>query len=350
MAPRIPVNPAALRQFSAPRNEFCLITDPELGQLLTLGDSDFATSSIKIVEPGGSLAATIAELSPDAAVLVAAPGLFVRSEDLADLRGRQVSIMPCGSTPVLREHVEHFLAVLERTDPVAQAERADRFFDAVGDAGQLVLSDAKAGTQCVFDPAGGDYEWNQQAGMIGPGEQQIAPAGELSVLPMEITDFDPDRRLAMNGTLTLRGEAIVHAGYDPAMAGTQAALYEELADVRSTPVTIEVVEGVITEVKGDGRAAAALVALFDVDERYRPVWELGFGINDSMSVVEANCGLNEVFGGSNGVVHLGIGLTPFTQFALTFLCPDTTLTDQNGAVLLGKRRIMRTRDASCGCH
>jgi hypothetical protein len=120
-------------------------------------------------------------------------------------------------------------------------------------------------------------------------------------------------------------------------------------------------EGVIVDTlpgEQSGEAAdvaAALDELFAADPRYRTIWELGFGINTDMETVPANCGLNEPYGASDGVVHLGIGLTPFTRFALTFLCRGTVLVSgSTGNAVLGSaprtRRVNRTYTASCGCH
>ena len=213
-----------------------------------------------------------------------------------------------------------------------------------------------------FDPADDGYVWNQQAGELQPGEQQIAPAGELSVLPMEITDFDPGRRLRLNGAVTLRGEPIVHAGYPGAPAAAQADLYARLAPLRRHPVVAEIEDGVIigcraaTDSPPGAAVAAALNELLTAEPGYRTVWELGFGINTAMTTVPANCGLNEVYGADHGVVHLGLGLTPFTRFALTFLCPDARLT-VGDETLIGPPapvpvagRLNRNRSGSCGCH
>lgn len=361
----IEVNPNAFRQFDGSSSAFVLVTDADLADLFKLADSQYETADIVAIRDGGNLGQLISDLPDGASVLVAAPRSFIRSTDMVALGERRVAVMPCGSTPVQPEHIRYFLKVIERTDPTAQAEYADKFFESVAEAVNLRLIDENQRTECTFDASGEEYVWNQQAGVLEPGEQQIAPAGELSVLPMEITDYDPSRRLAMNGSLTLRGEPIVHAGYDPALTGRQAELYEKLTGLRRNPVIAEVEHGLITHCRAatrvpEGiRAAAALNDLFRSDERYRAVWELGFGINTAMSVVPANCGLNEVFGATNGVVHLGIGLTPFTQFALTFICPDTRVADAASNTLLGAAsesaegkqcRVRRTKEASCGCH
>jgi len=362
---RTSVNPTAFRQFGGAHKAFYFITDAASAQRYTIADSHYHSAEVLAVRPGADIGRLVAELPDESAVLVAAPRTFVRGADLADIGGRRVAIMPCGSTPVRPDQLSYFLGVLERTDPAAQADRADEFFSTVAAAGTLRLLDDARHTECAFDAAGGDYVWHQQAGELGPGEQQIAPAGELSVLPMEITEFDPTRRLALTGTVTLQGEPIVHAGYDGSLAGAQADLYSGLTALRRDPVVIDLADGLVTRCRagaatpGSARAAATLNDLFDADPRYRTVWELGFGINNAMDVVPANCGMNEVYGADHGVVHFGVGLTPFTAFALTFLCPatrfvagDQTVIGAPGPVPAegSRRRITRTREASCGCH
>jgi hypothetical protein len=356
----------AFRQFGPEISAFFLVVDETVADRFTIDPAGFAGKSEVVgVRPGADLARLVGELPDDAALLVASAGLFVRSTDIAAIGGRRIAVFPCGSTPVEFEHLRYFLDVAMRTDPDEQVAFAERFFDGVARSGDLRLVDDSHGTECAFDPRDDTYEWNQQAGILGPGEQQIAPAGELSVLPMDIMEFDPSRRLALTGTLTLRGEPIVHAGYDPALSKPQSELYRRLTDLRRHPVTLDVENGVIRRCRaGNGapeaqRVAAFLDGLLRTDARYRTVWELGFGINTGMNVVQANCGLNEVYGASNGVVHVGLGLTPHTMFALTFLCPSTRVVG-DGQTLLGTtrldhagetaRRIRRTRDASCGCH
>ncbi|MGH3778225.1 MAG: hypothetical protein ACRDRR_21220 [Pseudonocardiaceae bacterium] len=359
---------AAYRQFTEPGRPFFLVTDDELtARFVVSAQASRPETTIMSCAPGDDLADIVGTLPGDADVLVVRPGVFVTSPGVGSLGGRQVAVMPCGSTPMTTRQVGYFLDVLERTDPIEQGTRADRFFDAIGTAGNLQLADPGHGTACEFDPQRADYLWNQQAGPLGPGDQQIAPAGELSVLPMEITEFDTSRRLGLNGALTLRGWPIVHGGYEPALAHEQARLFEDLLPLRQHAVVLTVDDGWIVGCAPaastpQARAVTAVLdELLDSDPRYRAVWELGFGINTTMRVQAGNCGCNEVYGGRNGVVHFGLGLTPYTRFALTFLCPQTTLTDDAGSVLIGDqdrsdrsngraRRIKRTRSASCGCH
>ncbi|MEV6674979.1 hypothetical protein [Streptomyces sp. NPDC051162] len=356
------VRPAAYRQFTAPKGAFCLVTDEALAGDLVIEETRGHDGALVVAaRPADTLQDLLATRIPEAAdVLVVRPGAFVTSPGPAAVGDRRIAVMPCGSTPVEPGHLRYFLSVLERTDPEAQAARADRFFAGLERADTLRIVDGAQGTTCALGLDDPELEINLQAGVLAPGEQQIAPSGEISVLPMPITGFDADRRLALDGELTLRGWPIVHAGYDRALDAAQDALFRQLLPLHRHPVVITVTAGAVTACRpGTGHPAAAAAAkalqtLLDTDERYRPVWELGFGIHTEMDTVPANCGLNEVYGATNGVVHLGLGLTPFTRFALTFLCPGSAVVDGTDRVLLGtgasRRRIRRTNSAGCGCH
>jgi hypothetical protein len=362
----INVRPAALRQFTDPADTFCLVTDADHAGDFTVSDDGRTRRTMVIaMEPGDDLGSTLSREVPEAAdVLVICRRAFLSSPDPSAIGpNRRLVIMPCASTPVSLEHIRYFLRVAERTDPAAQARQADRFFSLVAAASGLRVVDEFRETACEFNPFGGDYVWNQQAGAVQPGEQQIAPAGELSVLPMEITGFDADRALALNGTLTIAGWPIVHAGYETSLADDQERIYQRLLPLHRHPVRFAVRDGVIVDCQdpvGSAEGAdlvAAFDELFSADPRYGTIWELGFGINNEMAIMPANCGLNEPYGAGGGVIHIGLGLTPYTQFALTFLCPASALIDESGQVLLGRvgrvageQRIRPVRRAACGCQ
>lgn len=366
VGPQVTVTPSAFRQFGTPADTFCLVVDEESMTDFALAPAEPYAKSIAVpIGPDGDLSRLLESDIPESAdVVVICRKAFLSSPDASVIgAGRRIVALPCASTPVTLEQVRYFLRVIGRTDPAAQEERANRFFDAVSRSPEIKIVDGEHGTSCDFDPVGGDYVWNQQAGILGPAEQQIAPAGELSVLPMDITEFDGDRRLALNGTLTLQGWPIVHAGYDKTLEPEQAELYERLTPLHRIPIVATVEDGVITGVKShaDTEEGTEMVAfleeLFAEEPRYRTIWELGFGINNGMEVFPGNCGLNEVYGADDGVVHFGMGLTPWTKFALTFICPTSSLVDGDGGSILGsrkaqpqKRRVNRVRSASCGCH
>jgi hypothetical protein len=352
---RIPINPDHLACFAGSGRPFYLLTTAEHASKFEVAPP----AGTVLFNPERSLAASLKDTTPDDGdVLVVAPGTFLVSPDEGDdLGGRRVCVMPCGSTPVTAEQIRHGVATLASTDPKAQQARAETFFEALEDAATLTLTDALRGTSCGFDAADDRLSWHQQAGPLAPGEQQIAPAGELAVFPGEITSFTPEQTLPLTGELSLRGWPIVHGGYRDDLGDEQAALYDALLPLHAEPVRLAIADGRITDcvplTPAAQRPAAALTALFEDDPRYRVIWELGFGINPDVTVQPGNCGLNEVYGGRHGVVHLGLGLTPWSRFALTFLCPDTTLVADDGQAILGPPlrtgRVNRRKSSSCGC-
>ncbi|MEU5053124.1 hypothetical protein [Streptomyces sp. NPDC021096] len=361
--PRVDVTASDFGQFGDPRGTFCLITDEAgLTSVRCLPGEGYERVLHLALPPGQSLGELLAERVPaDADVLVACPGRFIGSPAPGELGARRLSVLPAGSTPLTGGHVRYFLQSAARTDVAGQEAAAEEFFERAGASERLLITDDTAGSEAEFDHGVGDCVWNQQAGVLGPGEQQIFPAGKLSVTAAEITVFSPEARLAgLRGTLTLRGWPIVHRHADPADEPEQRRLFEALAPLVSHAVHLEVNGGTIDRVTpaeaGARPAAEALETLLAAQPLYRTVWELGFGINTGTEVMPANCGPNEVHGARHGVLNLGIGVTPTTRFALAFLCPRSSLLTADGTPLLGARkavrrgRLQRTSSASCGCH
>jgi hypothetical protein len=63
-------------------------------------------------------------------ILVAAPECFFQSPP-PELLGeqRKLMAMACNSTPITHAAIEHFLRVMEKTDPDEQRKLTDDFFD-----------------------------------------------------------------------------------------------------------------------------------------------------------------------------------------------------------------------------
>ncbi|MFF1558263.1 hypothetical protein [Streptomyces sp. NPDC058279] len=350
-------------QFGEPVETFCLITGEDGGEPVSVLPGDGYARVDRLTLPRGTrLGALIADKVPsDAHVLAVCPGRFLDSPTPEELGARKLAVLPAGSTPLTDEHIRTFLRSAASTDIARQAAVAEEFFDLVGDSDRLTIVDDASGTEAEFDHTVGDCVWNQQAGVLEPGDQQIFPSGKLSVTAAEITTFRPDARLlGLHGDLTLRGLPIVHRHADPADGPEQQRLFEALAPLVSHPVTLHVtagsIEGVTPQTPGAAPAAAELDRLLTDDPRYRVIWELGFGINTTTEVIPANCGPNEVYGATAGVVNLGLGITPATRFALAFLCPRSSLLTSDGTAVLGARkaarrgRMRRVSSASCGCH
>jgi hypothetical protein len=181
--------------------------------------------------------------------------------------------------------------------------------------------------------------WNQQAGFVGWGEQQIVPAGEISVLPIDIVEFDEDLFLPLNGEIVIQGYPILHNGTPSYTRRDQARIHKELEGLTEDAVKATVVNGAITELEALGLAARPVVsmleAMFASDSRYRTVWEIGHAVNATHEILPGNHAMNEVYGGTHGCLHWGIGLTPFTQYHLDIISPGTTVSNDKGEVLLG---------------
>lgn len=350
-------------QFGQPVGTFCLITSEQHGEPLFLLPGDGYSRVLHLtLPPGTRLGELIARsVPPDAHVLAVCPGRFLDSPTPQELGGRKLAVLPAGSTPLTDEHVRYFLRTAARTDVAQHARAAEEFFDLVGDNDRLAIVDDASGTEAEFDHTVGECVWNQQAGVLDAGDQQIFPSGKLSVTAAEITTFEPEARLlGLNGDLTLRGWPIVHRHEDPADGADQQRLFAALAPLVSNAVTLHIaaggIESVTPQTPGATSAAVELEKLLTDDPRYRVIWELGFGINTTTEIIPVNCGPNEVYGATSGVVNLGLGITPATRFALAFLCPRSSLVTSDGAAVLGARkaarrgRMQRVSSANCGCH
>ncbi|CUU55416.1 hypothetical protein Ga0074812_10566 [Parafrankia irregularis] len=353
------VHPDRHHVFGNPSETFLLLTQADRVADFSLAPSTrYSRAAIGTIEADESLDDVLrSDRCPASAdIFVVCPDRFVTSPEPASLGpGRRLVAMPCGSTPVTDAQVAYFLTVVESTDPVTLEARADRLFGALSETPYVWLTAPREATSATF-AISGDYEWNQQAGTLGPGEQQIAPSGEASAAPTGLYRFDTSQRLDVNGTITLLGAPIVHRGDDPDCVEEQATLFKDLDALRENPVIMTFTNGLVTDVRPTDPAGkgvvAALTDLYAADEAYRVLWEFGIGLNPVLRQQPGNCGLNEMFGANNGVVHLGFGLTPTTRYALTFTCADTVMTDEAGTTIAGPvppRRLVRRRTPDCGC-
>jgi hypothetical protein len=355
---RIVVNPSRIRQFGDAKGvTFCLVTNAEVEDQIDIDRSGGYRDYLKQrLAPGDDFEEILAHCVPRKAhVLVVSPTVFYRSprDDKVGAE-RKLLAMACNSTPTTLDTIEHFLSVMEATDPVEQQEMADAFFRLGQRANHLELADAEFGTSARFNHLSNNYLWNEQAGTLGWGEQQLAPSGEISVLPLVIQDFDEQLHLAIDGTLAIRGHPILHHGTPSFLLVDQERIYRALATIRDAAVIATVEQGVITDIRASEAcvepAVEMLSAMFRTDSRYRTIWELGFAINTRHVLYSGNCAMNEVHGGAGGTIHVGLGLTPYTQYHLDIICPGTTVIAGAGEPLIGGASTMaRIRSASCAC-
>lgn len=343
MSAAIVVDPARLRQFGEPMGStFCLITNPEFADTIHVersgGYRDYQTI---IFKPGERFEDVLPERVPEPAhVLAISPNAFFESPS-PQLLGprRKLMGMACNSTPTSLETISHFLTIMQRTSPDDQARFSDSFFDKLEEAEFLSYVDERRGTKATLRHLQDGLVWNQQAGPLEWGEQQIVPSGEISVLPIEITEFSEDLHLPLDGEITIRGYPILHSGTPSFSRRDQARIHAKLQALNDNAVVARVDGGIISTLRADTSGAAPAVEMlnhmFDVDSRYRIVWEMGHAMNTSLDILPGNHAMNEVYGATEGCLHWGLGLTPFTQYHLDIISPDTTVYTDSGDVVLG---------------
>jgi hypothetical protein len=362
---RIVIRPHKYRQFVLSDEKKCnfyLITDIADSFVI---EQDGSYKSCKVLEYGeGDFIETIHQTEEPAHILVICPDHFISSIPPQKLGQRKLAVMAANSAPTSKEAIRHFAGILEATDPYAQRNFANRFFDLVEETNTLQIVDEEYNTSASFNPHADEYyEWFEQGGPLDWSGQQIVPSGELSVLPLAHGEFGSDRRLAIEGEVALKGITIVHSGKPSFLPADQARIYRELLALEEHAVIAKVENGVFTGLKPTHSkvepALSILEKLFAVDSRYSAVWELGFGINTNLELWNENTAMNEVYGGDSGVVHWGLGLTPFTQYHLDIICPRTKVISDSGEILIGatnkkikkegKAKITRKTVAACPC-
>lgn len=263
-------------------------------------------------------------------------------------------VMPCYSSHIEKADIQHYLSVMEKTDVISQKRWSDNFFKRGEASACLYFVDEITGTTARFDHLSSNYEWFEQLGPIDWGGQQFCPAGEVSVLPLFHGKYDDTKRLAVCGEITLHGIPIVNSGELSFLRTDQERIYDELAGLGESKIVATVENGVITALRccdaSAARAADMLQAMFSIDSRYRILWEVGFGSNTNMDVIRRNRTPNECYGHMNGCVHWGLGLTPWTQYHVDILCPETIVTTADGERLVGgAKRMQRNTVIGCPC-
>jgi hypothetical protein len=341
MSAAVSVNPAKLSQFGPSEGvTFFLVTNPQLIDSIEIvrdgAYDDYRTVSFG---PDDVFVDVLASLPEPAHILVISPERFFQSPDV-DFGQRKLMAMACNSTPTSLDVIRHFLGVMERTSAEDQDKFSDIFFERAEAASYLEYVDEHHGTRARIDHLQENLVWNQQAGSLDWGEQQIVPSGEISVLPIDIWDFHEDLRLPLEGDITIRGYPILHNGTPSFSRRDQARVHRELAAMTQHSIHAKLENGAIVELKpldpGAQPAVDMLEHMFAVDSRYRIVWEIGHALNVSLDILPGNHAMNEVYGGTHGCLHWGLGLTPYTQYHLDIISPFTSVIGgDSGQVLLG---------------
>lgn len=358
---KIQINPTRLRQFGETRNiHFRLVTSASIAPHLEIRpDNDYATREMNVIasmEEFRNLL-TASTIPEDAHILVIAPDVFFQSPPPHILgERRKLMAMACNSTPTSISTIAYFIETMERTDPEDQKRRTDRFFES-GEASQhFLFRDSQYGTEAIFHHLDESYLWNEQTGYIGWGEQQIAPAGEISVLPLDIQQFNENLRLDINGQLAFKGQCVLHNGTPSYLRTDQHRIYNALDAMHDHAIIADVKDGQISGIRESHSAALParrmLESMFEVDSRYSVIWEIGFAVNCGLRILRGNHAMNEVFGSHNGSMHWGLGLTPYTQYHLDIITPGTAIFNHDNELVFGgaSAKMRRERELGCGCN
>ena len=343
---KIEIRPSRYQQFGCLNEDvnFYLITDSPESFVIEQNES-YYSHQVLIYRDEEDFSQLIENTQEPAHILVICPNHFISSIEAEQVGQRKIAVMAANSAPTSMEAIEHFIKVLEKTDPLAQEKFANRFFEIIESSQSLKIINEEYQVSAIFAHFDDEhYEWFEQSGTLNYGGQQIVPSGELSVLPLAHGQFNPECKLAINGEIALKGYPIVHSGKSSFLATDQARIYTQLSALQKYGIIAKVENGVITKLDATHSsvesAKSMLEALFAVDSRYATIWELGFGINTQLKIWPDNTAMNEVYGGDNGVLHWGLGLTPFTQYHLDIICPSTKVFTDQGNLLMGSSTLI----------
>lgn len=345
-------------------SSFCLVTNTEYLDAFHIAESPkYAQTKVLAFDDGQCFEDLLRmEIAEDAHVLTILPNCLLHSVADKDLGRRKLLIMACrsGRTTDLRA-IEHFLRAGEQTDPTEQEEFSQRFFTKGEVAPYLALVDREYETRARFNHLHDEYEWHEQLGVVEQGGQQVYPAGEIAcfLVPLKIQELDRATRFDVDGRLALRGRLIVQSGPPSFLVEDQERIYERLATMENHAVLLDVEQGDVVRVEATHShcrpAADVFEALFEVDSRFRRIYEFGFAFNRHAEPWPGNSAMNEVCGGDSGQLHIGLGMLPHTQYHIDLFLAGTEVLGRDDELIFGAGtprqtgRMLRRRAAACPC-
>ncbi|QMV12915.1 hypothetical protein [Vibrio spartinae] len=357
----IVIRPEKYKQLGESENcDFVLLTNSEFSDKFEIStENDYLSKKIIACDTPESFHDILdhQKLARQTHFLVISPHALFSSPPAEKIAEKcKIISMPCNSTEIFLEDINYFLEKMELTDPDAQKAWADHFFDHVEESDHIQFVDKKNGCEAVFLHDSDEYCWFEQLGRLSWGEQQFVPSGEISVLPLFHGNYNAEKRLNIQGEIAFRGYPIVNNGSVSFLREDQNRIFDALESLYEIPIIATVENGIITSLRSDIENHPAIVMLeklFDIDSRYRIIWEIGFGTNQDIYFQKGNRSPNECYGGSNGTVHWGLGLTPWTQYHIDIICPDTVVYTSDEVIIAGeikeKKSLRRVKSAGCPC-
>jgi hypothetical protein len=241
--------------------------------------------------------------------------------DEALLKHAKVACVTVPSALERHAAVIRTLNITQMTDYQEQIETENKLLHALEQSDYIEILDDDDNS-AIFDYRDAEY-WFSLNGVLGFGQQTVLPTGEVSVLAAPSGEYGQHRPFCFNGKLALTGGVLVHQGRDEIPRTETLALYSELDALRESKVIAEVTDGIIGRVVATSSAAKpveqALDRLFSIDNRYRMIYEVGFGTNVQASPLLHD---NTVCEERHPGIHFGLGLGGFTDFHIDLLCPS----------------------------
>ncbi len=355
---KIQVNPHLFKQLGENVGcHFRLLTNSQLKDSFVIHKGDYLTAEVSIFDSAKDFKELVLALPRHVHILIISPYClfeFPRNEEMGE--DYKLMTLPCSSSEMDMESIKYYLEVMERTDLESQNEWANNFFAISEKSKYLKFVDSETKTEAIFHHLSDEYEWFEQLGMIPWGGQQFVPSGEISVFSLFHNHPGIVKHINISGEITFSGYPIVNSGKPSFLADDRERIYSKLSSLMRGKIIFEINEGRLNPkaVYCDKEAQDAydiLKNLFEVESRYKLLWEIGFGSNTNMQAIEANRTPNEIYGHRNGCVHWGLGLTPRTQYHLDIICPNTLVMDEQGTVIVGgeKQAMRRTSAQGCPC-
>ncbi|CAN0444918.1 unnamed protein product, partial [Ectocarpus fasciculatus] len=253
--------------------------------------------------------------------------------------------------------IEHFLNCTANFDIDRQIEAGESFFDKGEKSQYLELVNHRQGSSCRFEHLNEIYEWHEQYGRVEWNEQQVFPSGEIAcfLVPLYIEKLSENTRFDLNGEIIMEGPVIVQSGPPSFQLKDQLNIHDALTTEEESGVKLTIKGGEIIKhepVNESGQKAADMLSsLFAVDSRFRTIYEVGFSLNESIKLWPGNTAMNEIWGGSGGRLHLGLGMLPHTQYHIDAFCANTQVKTDSGDVIFGPRAksMNRRKSSHCPC-
>jgi hypothetical protein len=340
------VSPGRLPHFGLPADAFVLITNSVYAdQVKIVRDGAYATAQVVTWDSGDDLATLIRHLPEPAHILVLSPKRTFMAPSPEVLGQRQVCVVACHATPTSRPELQSLLTAIEATDLFSQQDSAAQVSRLASGSPRLTLRDARYDTAAIMQHWRGQHAWYTCVEPLTTwGSVQTVPNGTLNlVLPgafdAQGSTMQANAHLPLDGEIALAGYPIVQAGRPIARWHNQRHIHKTLSVLTEAAVIATVSDGLITRLRAthpQGQPAVTLLyKLFSQQEQYRTITAIGLGLNTAFAPLPGNHEANAVCGGTDGALHIGLGLLPFTQYHITVVCPGLTLVGKDRTVLAG---------------